>query len=75
MKFPTVGTLNIDNITFGPTKKPFYFQLKGNQIVIDVPYKVAINEGIELAKLFAADDSHKFVNGVLDKAVKILRNN
>jgi N utilization substance protein B len=41
----------------------------------DVPYKVAINEGIELAKLFAADDSHKFVNGVLDKAVKILRNN
>lgn len=34
----------------------------------DVPYKVAINEGIELAKVFAAEDSHKFVNGVLDKA-------
>lgn len=39
----------------------------------DVPYKVAINEGIELAKIFGADDSHKFVNGVLDKAVKHLR--
>ncbi|TKB55412.1 transcription antitermination factor NusB [Ferrimonas aestuarii] len=33
----------------------------------DVPYKVAINEAIELAKVFASDDSHKFVNGVLDK--------
>lgn len=40
----------------------------------DVPYKVVINEAIELAKAFAADDSHKFVNGVLDKAVKVLRN-
>lgn len=40
---------------------------------IDVPYKVAINEGIELAKKFGADDSHRFVNGVLDKAVKDLR--
>jgi N utilization substance protein B len=39
----------------------------------DVPYKVAINEGIELAKMFGAEDSHKFVNGVLDKAVKQLR--
>lgn len=34
----------------------------------DVPYKVAINEAIELAKTFGAEDSHKFVNGVLDKA-------
>lgn len=34
----------------------------------DVPYKVTINEGIELAKVFGAEDSHKFVNGVLDKA-------
>jgi len=36
----------------------------------EVPYRVVINEAIELAKLFAADDSHKFVNGVLDKVVK-----
>ncbi|EKE87591.1 transcription antitermination factor NusB [Idiomarina xiamenensis] len=40
---------------------------------IDVPYKVAINEAIELAKSFGADDSHRFVNGVLDKAVDSLR--
>jgi len=40
---------------------------------IDVPYRVVINEAIELAKSFAADDSHKFVNGVLDKAVKLVR--
>jgi transcription antitermination protein NusB len=39
----------------------------------DVPYKVVINEAIELAKAFATDDSHKFVNGVLDKAVKLIR--
>jgi len=39
----------------------------------DVPYRVVINEAIELAKAFAADDSHKFVNGVLDKTVKLLR--
>lgn len=36
----------------------------------DVPYKVAINEAIELAKTFGAEDSHKFVNGVLDKVLR-----
>ncbi|WP_417666852.1 transcription antitermination factor NusB [Pseudidiomarina sp.] len=40
---------------------------------LDVPYKVAINEAIELAKAFGADDSHRFVNGVLDKAIDSLR--
>jgi N utilization substance protein B len=39
----------------------------------DTPYKVVINESIELAKTFGAEESHKFVNGVLDKAVKTLR--
>ena len=39
----------------------------------DIPYKVVINEAIELAKSFGADESHKFVNGVLDKAVRTLR--
>jgi N utilization substance protein B len=42
----------------------FYELYKRN----DIPYKVSINEGIELAKLFGSKDSHKFVNGVLDKA-------
>lgn len=40
----------------------------------DVPYRVVINEAIMLAKEFAAQDSHKFVNGVLDRVVKNLPN-
>ncbi|MRX28677.1 transcription antitermination factor NusB [Kangiella sp. HZ709] len=40
---------------------------------IDIPKKVVINEGIELAKTFGATDGHKFVNGVLDKISKVLR--
>ncbi len=40
---------------------------------MDVPVKVAINESIELAKVFGAEDSHKFVNGVLDKALKFIK--
>ncbi len=39
----------------------------------DVPYKVVINEAIELAKIFGAEDSHKFINGVLDKIVPQIR--
>ena len=35
---------------------------------IDVPYKVVINEAVSLAKKFGAEDSHKFINGVLDKS-------
>jgi len=35
----------------------------------DVPYRVAINEAVELAKKFGATDGHKFVNAVLDKIV------
>ncbi|ASP40660.1 N utilization substance protein B [Bacterioplanes sanyensis] len=34
---------------------------------IDVPYKVVINEAVELTKTFGATDAHKFVNGVLDR--------
>ncbi|MBX4181207.1 transcription antitermination factor NusB [Sodalis sp. CWE] len=33
----------------------------------DIPYKVAINEAIELTKLFGAEKSHKFINGVLNR--------
>ena len=36
----------------------------------EVPYRVVINEAIILAKEFAEQDSHKFVNGALDKVVK-----
>lgn len=34
---------------------------------IEVPYKVAINESVELAKSFGGTDGYRFVNGVLDK--------
>ncbi len=37
---------------------------------LDTPYKVIINEGVNLAKCFGADGSHKYVNGVLDKVSK-----
>ena len=40
---------------------------------IDVPYKVAINEAVELAKSYGGTDGHKYVNGVLDKAAVDLR--
>jgi N utilization substance protein B len=40
---------------------------------IDVPYKVVINEEVALAKKFGATDSHKYVNGVLDRAARELR--
>lgn len=40
----------------------------------DIPYGVIINEGIELAKTFGAAESHKFVNGVLDKLASQIRN-
>ena len=33
---------------------------------LDIPYKVAINEAVELAKSFGGTDGHKYVNGVLD---------
>lgn len=46
------------------------FELKER---IDVPYRVVINEAINLTKKYGAADSHKFVNGVLDKVALKLR--
>ncbi len=40
-----------------------------------VPARVIINEAVELAKVFGAVDSHKFVNGILDKVAKQNRPN
>jgi len=39
----------------------------------EVPYRVVINEAIELAKRFGADQGHKYVNSVLDKVAQNLR--
>ena len=43
------------------------------QHCIDVPYRVVINEAVELTKTFGGTDGHTFVNGVLDKAAAALR--
>ncbi len=40
---------------------------------LEVPYKVVINEAVELAKTFGGTEGHKFVNGVLDKLAPRLR--
>ena len=39
----------------------------------DIPYRVVINEAVQLAKKFGAEQGHAFVNGVLDKAARKLR--
>jgi N utilization substance protein B len=41
--------------------------------VPDVPYRVVINEAVELAKSYGGTDGHKYVNGVLDKLAARLR--
>jgi len=41
--------------------------------LLEIPYKVVIDEAVELAKIFASEDSHKFVNAVLDKVAKDFR--
>ncbi|MBE0511078.1 MAG: transcription antitermination factor NusB [Gammaproteobacteria bacterium] len=46
------------------------FELKQR---IDIPYRVVINESVELAKLFGAEQGHKYVNGILDKLSQSLR--
>ena len=40
----------------------------------DVPYRVVINEGLELAKRFGAEQSHRYINTILDKLAHKLRN-
>jgi len=39
----------------------------------ELPYRVVINEAVELAKRFGATDSHRYINGVLDKVARRLR--
>jgi transcription antitermination protein NusB len=40
---------------------------------LEIPYKVVINEAVELAKAYGGTDGHKFVNGVLDKVAADVR--
>jgi N utilization substance protein B len=46
------------------------FELKRH---LEAPYKVVINEAIELAKSYGGSDGHKYVNGVLDKLAALMR--
>ena len=40
---------------------------------LELPWRVVLNESIELAKMFGAEESHKYVNGILDKAARQIR--
>ncbi len=46
------------------------FELKNH---LEIPYKVVINEAVELTKSFGGVDGHKYVNGVLDKLAASMR--
>jgi len=46
------------------------FELKNH---VDIPYRVVINEAVELTKTFGGSDGYKYVNGVLDKLSAQLR--
>jgi N utilization substance protein B len=40
---------------------------------MEIPYRVVINEAVEMAKLFGAEQGHKYVNGVIDKLAHKIR--
>ncbi len=40
---------------------------------LDIPYRVVINEGVDLCKRFGATDAHKYINAVLDRAAREIR--
>lgn len=42
---------------------------------LDIPYKVVINEALELNKAFGSTDGYKYVNGILDKVAHVIRAN
>lgn len=50
-------------------------RISGCELLFDltIPYRVAINEGVELAKTYGGTDGHKYINGVLDKMAAEVR--
>ena len=40
---------------------------------LEIPWRIVVNESIELAKIFGAEQSYKYINGILDKVAKELR--
>lgn len=59
----TVVLEKLDPVTLALLRMASYEFIKR----IDVPYRVVINESVNLAKKFGAEDSHKYINGVLDQ--------
>ena len=52
-----------------------YFSLYELKYSASVPYKVVINEAVEIAKTFGGADGYKYINGILNKAAKVNRAN
>jgi transcription antitermination protein NusB len=40
---------------------------------LQMPWRVVVNEAVELCKMFGADEAHKYVNGVLDRTARAIR--
>ena len=67
-------TLDRDIDELGPTEKAIlYLGVYELKFQLEVPYKVVINEAVELAKLYGAEGSFKLVNSSLDKIAPELR--
>jgi len=52
-----------------------YFSLYELKYSVSVPYKVVINEAVEIAKTFGGVDGYKYINGILNQAAKVNRAN
>lgn len=52
-----------------------YFSLYELKHSVSVPYKVVINEAVEIAKTFGGEDGYKYINGILNQAAKKNRTN
>jgi N utilization substance protein B len=63
-KMTDIGPVEISLLRMGS------YELKNR---IDIPYKVVINEAVQLAKKFGPVESHKFVNAILDKVAEQFR--
>ena len=67
-------SLNREFSELGPTEKAvMYLAVYELKFQLEVPYKVVINEAVELTKLYGADGAYKLINTSLDKIAKELR--
>jgi len=67
-------SLDRDFSELGPTEKAvMYLAVYELKFQLEVPYKVVINEAVELTKLYGADGAYKLINTSLDKIAKELR--